>query len=52
MEDIVQLYKKDKIKNLKIATGDKKRLQKRREIVISMKFLRKLGKKLREEMEQ
>ena len=32
------------IKDLKVSTGDKKRLQKRREIIKSMKFLRQTGK--------
>ena len=38
------------IKDLKVSTGDKKRLQKRREIIKSMKFLRQTGKRLRDEL--
>lgn len=40
------------ISNLFLSTADKKRLLKRREIVRSMKFLRKMGEKLREEQNQ
>jgi hypothetical protein len=39
----------DKIENLKISTIDKQRLLKRKETVKSMKFLRRMGEKLREE---
>ena len=37
----------DKVENLKFSTGDKQRLIKRREMVKSMKFLRKTGNQLR-----
>jgi hypothetical protein len=50
-EIFFELYKNDRAKNLKISSGDKKRLHKRREVVRSLKFLRKMGKKLREDME-
>jgi hypothetical protein len=42
----------DNIKNLDFSSQDKQRLIKRREIVRSLKFLRKMGEKLREEQEQ
>jgi site-specific recombinase len=42
----------DKTENLKFSTSDKQRLFKRREIVKSMKFLRRMGEKLRDEQIQ
>ena len=39
----------NKTTSLQFSTGDKKRMIKRREIVKSMKFLRKMGEKIREE---
>ena len=51
MDNILfELYKDNKISNLKISTGEKLRLYKRREIIKSMRFLRKLGRKLREDL--
>jgi hypothetical protein len=40
------------IQKLKISTNDKVRLKKRRETIRSMKFIRKLGTQLREEIEE
>lgn len=43
--------KKD-IASLKISTIDKQRLHKRREMIISMKFIRNVGKRLRDDLEK
>lgn len=52
-EEIKQIkQRKQDIASLKVSTQDKQRLHKRREIIISMKFIRKLGKKLRDELEK
>jgi len=42
----------ERIRQLKISTGEKQRLHKRREIVKSMKFIRILGSKLRRELQE
>lgn len=44
----IELFR-DKIRNIKTSTSEKVRLLKRREIVKSMKFIRKLGTQLREQ---
>ena len=44
--------RKQDIASLKISTQDKQRLHKRREIIISMKFIRILGKRLRDDLEK
>lgn len=52
-EEIKQIKKRKlDIASLKVSTQDKTRLHKRREIIISMKFIRKLGKRLRDELEK
>ena len=40
----------NQIQKLKVSTGEKERLQKRREIIKSMRFLRQTGKTLREQL--
>ena len=44
----IDFFEDDKIGNVKISTNEKMRLVKRREIVKSMKFIRNLGRELRQ----
>ena len=44
----IDFFEDDKVQNVKMTTNEKLRLIKRREIVKSMKFIRKLGRELRQ----